>query len=600
MSQGKKLKLKKLTLENFRCFKGKHEFEFAPITLLFGGNGAGKSSILKAITSFNELSEKDLSGGKFIRHGGSKFLSIGLHFDQFFDSKFSFDLYSTPPLLKFLSEAASGNKKSNIDLSKFTEIFELQVPSIKEFGVTKTFLNDLIADGINYDFEKIYIENEWFLKKQQVGTSHLFEDDNGKEVYFPPRPDIPIKDGPFLINWSHPIVENPYRGVGLFFETLDHYTKGKLRAGSLSFNDFDLKSDYQIDTSSTKNIFDPNHNYTRLEGLALDWFGKETFEDNKVLCIYFVAFTDHFFKLFNKIAGDFFNSQHLGPLRKVPEKISANIEKYYSTNQYSSIKDSDFYTGQSTWDELARQSFDKSNILTKQLNRWLIHRFKTPFGLYFRYSVGSYESVSREEYKNDTWKSKERRTFINQVDFEFSHIDTKFNTDAHGIAIGISQIAPVILSTLIEKQKIDNNKEYIKSACTSTLLIEQPELHLHPKMQSALGDLFIFEGLYNQVTENNEGVKLVDEDYFGKEIQYYYQRLHEPLSFVIETHSEHLVLRLLRRIREGFASPSDISIYVVENIDNYSKGTRVNIDDDGEFNSHWPNGFFTERRIELM
>lgn len=52
------------------------------------------------------------------------------------------------------------------------------------------------------------------------------------------------------------------------------------------------------------------------------------------------------------------------------------------------------------------------------------------------------------------------------------------------------------------------------------IAIEQPELHIHPRLQAAIGDLFV-----ESIQKNGH-------------------------RFIIETHSEHLILRLLRRIRE--------------------------------------------------
>ena len=69
---------------------------------------------------------------------------------------------------------------------------------------------------------------------------------------------------------------------------------------------------------------------------------------------------------------------------------------------------------------------------------------------------------------------------------------------------------------------------------SSVITIEQPELHIHPKLQADLGDLLI-------------------------------DSIQEPRrnQFIIETHSEHLALRLQRRVREKKLSPEDISVVYV-------------------------------------
>jgi len=81
-------------------------------------------------------------------------------------------------------------------------------------------------------------------------------------------------------------------------------------------------------------------------------------------------------------------------------------------------------------------------------------------------------------------------------------------------------------------------------------------------------------------------------------------------SFLIETHSEHLILRILRRIRESTEGdlpnglqqlkPEDVSIIYLDTAAGGVKATRIEIDRYGEFTSRWPNGFFAERGEELF
>jgi predicted ATPase len=109
-------------------------------------------------------------------------------------------------------------------------------------------------------------------------------------------------------------------------------------------------------------------------------------------------------------------------------------------------------------------------------------------------------------------------------------------------------------------------------------MIEQPELHIHPALQVALGDLFIEQSASRQ--------------------------------FIIETHSEHLILRILRRIRETTANelppgaprfdPTRLSVLYVEPSEDGTKVRRLHVDDTGEFTDRWPAGFFEERAEELF
>jgi len=118
-----------------------------------------------------------------------------------------------------------------------------------------------------------------------------------------------------------------------------------------------------------------------------------------------------------------------------------------------------------------------------------------------------------------------------------------------------NKVLPIILESLISKNKI--------------LCVEQPEIHLHPKLQAHLADLFI-----DSVNNNNQ--------------------------WIIETHSEALMLRIQRRIREGKISKEDVSVLYVDAGDHGAQITPLHLDNDGDFTVHWPNGFFEERLNEQV
>ena len=138
--------------------------------------------------------------------------------------------------------------------------------------------------------------------------------------------------------------------------------------------------------------------------------------------------------------------------------------------------------------------------------------------------------------------------------------------DPSDVGVGIWQVLPVVVAAI--------------APGPSVIAVEQPELHIHPAMQVALGDLFI------------EGVAK------------------RGMSFLIETHSEHLMLRLLRRIRETTEgeltagsvalSPDDVSVVYVQFGSTGVEMLPLPIDKTGEFSTKWPKGFFDERAEELF
>jgi predicted ATPase len=103
------------------------------------------------------------------------------------------------------------------------------------------------------------------------------------------------------------------------------------------------------------------------------------------------------------------------------------------------------------------------------------------------------------------------------------------------------------------------------------LAIEQPELHIHPRLQAEIADLFV-----EAISKNKH-------------------------RFIIETHSEHLILRLLRRIRETEQQKApanrqlrthDLAIYYLKQENGTSSETRIDVDVKGEFIQPWPDDFF--------
>jgi predicted ATPase len=149
---------------------------------------------------------------------------------------------------------------------------------------------------------------------------------------------------------------------------------------------------------------------------------------------------------------------------------------------------------------------------------------------------------------------------------ELIEVRTGLRAQPRDVGIGISQVLPVVVAAL--------------QPSAGLVAIEQPELHIHPAVQVGLGDLFA-----RAATDNGS-------------------------VFLIETHSEHLILRLLRRIRETTdgelppgrpaLSPDQLSVIYVERSDAGVRLTALPIDATGEFKARWPAGFFEERAGELF
>ena len=144
----------------------------------------------------------------------------------------------------------------------------------------------------------------------------------------------------------------------------------------------------------------------------------------------------------------------------------------------------------------------------------------------------------------------------------------------------ISQVLPILVAALLPHRRVSSaeSRPTTLTHGPSFVMVEQPELHIHPAMQTELGDLLITQSKDRQ--------------------------------FLIETHSEHLILRLLRRIREttegtlpeGAPSyqPEFLRVLHVDSPQGRVVVKHLPVDSTGEFIDRWPHGFFAERAEELF
>ena len=129
------------------------------------------------------------------------------------------------------------------------------------------------------------------------------------------------------------------------------------------------------------------------------------------------------------------------------------------------------------------------------------------------------------------------------------------------VGFGVSQVLPVLVQAFY-------------CPPNSTVWMEQPEIHLHPQVQAELADVFI------SATRARE------------------ESVPRNVQLIIESHSEHFLNRLQRRIAEGEITPDDIAIYFCKKTGSATELEPLKLNLFGDI-ENWPENFFGDEMADL-
>ncbi|RCW76253.1 DUF3696 domain-containing protein [Pseudorhodoferax soli] len=129
------------------------------------------------------------------------------------------------------------------------------------------------------------------------------------------------------------------------------------------------------------------------------------------------------------------------------------------------------------------------------------------------------------------------------------------------VGFGVSQVLPALVQAFYCPPH-------------STVWMEQPEIHLHPQVQAELADVFI------------------------SAIQARQDSVERHVQLIVESHSEHFLNRLQRRVAEGVLTPDDVAIYFCRrsNAGAELEPLRLNVLGDIE---NWPENFFGDEMADI-
>lgn len=547
------MKITKISLTNFRSFKVTQSIDLAPVTLLFGPNSVGKSSVLMALAYIQQILKKghcnpqklDALGYKTI--GGFRALVHG----QDLKSTIKIRLDFMPDKTPFVYYGADVEEMSN-------HIQNVTYLLMEDFGGS-------IESGA-VEFEIIWSDRhkKAFVKHYRVWINGTYvgcitSSDDQKNTF--------IRE----INSQHPLLI-PYNND----DWLEY-----------EYGEENEREPLEIDESHTEfekvlNYLNPNPANTAAvadtENTGIDFVNRVapvslTCRNGAIPLLGSPVLTNLIGQDFDE-AEEHFNflvvRQVLSQAFVLPlDKLLEHLEHSIQIGPFRLVPDNDYVPnpnpeqkewvdGSAAWDLLHKDPNSNEAVrkLIRSTSEWFASSDKLNAG-YEIINKSIAESLHAEGYEGDLGLFSKRHVF-------FKELRSNILLSANQLGTGISQVLPIVVAA---------NHDDI-----ALISVEQPELHIHPRFQVELADVFL--------------------------------RAKQKHSFLIETHSEHIILRLLKRIRQTTdkelpenyqpIEEDDVSIVYLEPTENGVVTKRIRVDEDGEFVDRWPQGFFVERREELL
>lgn len=599
-----------LTLKNFKAIgKEPQHIDLAPITLLFGPNSAGKSTILQAFIYLKEVlynrnlnPDKTVLGGEWLDLGGFKNLIHMRDLSQEMEITLGFDLNESS-----LPVRLTDHERSILDLVEIEQPENI-LDTIKHAKIAiKIRWSPVLSAPFVECFES-YVDGDLFARincssdRKQIYLDYLsFGHPILNQRYCEDGEEKTLSDLFYgLINLSRSTQANrslkdildadrPFKDFKI--DELEEFVsnvKGDIVLLKKIRKELENRSTRQAHSLSRKIdklLSKPSENrgneviqYLGVEGqydalpsilvgLQLDpdvWLSDHedaevSFGASKLLCQAYVdALSVGLLELVSEWLDDF---TYIGPLRDLPPR---NMIASLSPNRSRWAK------GLAAWELL----YSAPDQLIEEINYWMGDAsLKTGYQVVLKKyrEVDLYNPVfSMLDDEPDIDKLLIIKDILESIPQKSRIYLLEESSDLEvmpqDIGVGISQLFPVIVLTIFQKHGL--------------IAIEQPELHIHPAIQVELADLFARYALKHN--------KLI----------------------LLETHSEHLILRLLRRIRQQTENdvPPDkqgltkdtVSVQYVEPTNTGTQFRKLKINDTGDFLDEWPNGFFEERDEELF
>lgn len=491
----------RLTLSNFQSFGEGSDVRLAPLTLIFGPNSAGKSSI-----------------GRALRYMQQSFSPSPLmHTNTFVANDFAVNLASYKNLVhnhdtdkvvrlgistksKRFNEAVFAILDNQLIELRLSGLFDIETPDgdIESRELSISFARDTdssIGDGASWSLTEQSLTNfELILASEVAGAIR------GLANYDPASPDPriavlllgPLRSAKGLTEKS---LEDLRQQVSTAFIT----SEAIIEAQNVSVSLFTPRL-------TSGEFYSPRQ---------LDSIGREAGlspMERRVLTLV----ERSWISLLGEIQDTLINKfNYVKPLRDIPERL------HVVSN-----------------DESVLNSLAQDVEVRQKISDWLARITNNAYEL---------DYIPMKSDTNDIFGD------MGALVLKDKYLNTSVSFEDAGT--GLSQVLPILAWLAKTSTLGEGNRS------TPTVLIEQPELHLHPRMQGELFDLFA------EVTSASKA----------------------RTQIITETHSEAFLLRAQSAIREGRLKSSDVSIIYVDKAEGIgSVAFEIELSPDGDLTTPWP------------
>jgi energy-coupling factor transporter ATP-binding protein EcfA2 len=617
-----------LGLENFRVFKKKQWFDFAPITILTGINSSGKSSLINAIEILTS-EEKEMEEYNSLSH--SMLFSKVPALKHFKFSKYR--LYSRK-LSKRLGDFSTFQSDKSADIHIYyrsnlkinDQIVEIRLTynptgNLVKIGELKK-ITIVIPDDLQIEILSISVENkaihlsvnyDYFLQSFYTIFSKMNDKDR-----------LDISDSINVYN----LIANKQEEIDLLIEAGINYFQGN----GESLYKYGFKSELYIDENEGE-----HEEFTKVKNEFKELY-KDEINRFKSIKSFFTTYEKRLLNNYSVfISGNSLNNENLlriiqilsDPIKRYPRKKNFELNdstnpvelflhlKYTHAEMEDDIKKFPYWFFNSfvggTIVELLTDINYKKGVFLKP-NRAEVQRSYNDAD-----NLENLQSISNQIYRLQTLKSPPHRVScgidpIGFINFSLKLLEIgdeilfKRNSDDSStlvyikheekeelladVGFGVSQVLSFIFEIALKISAIgllDNMPPDVTDQITDfyfediysqgLIIIEEPESNLHPANQSRLADIIV------KATKT-----------FG-------------IQFIIETHSEYLIRKLqyLTAKGEQQLKPEDSIIYYFHHPDKVPAGEKqvkkINIQADGSLTDDFGTGFFDEAmnlKFELL